>query len=120
MPTDYNNLSFKNDFIGIKYPCAETEDALLISILSDEKPIELIIEDIIFSSGGYIQRRAWQSKYNKYVVYDNEPFCSQGFYREFYLPDTKTSQFIAELIILHTSKITRLEKQLQLETEVNN
>ena len=26
-----------------------------------------------------IERKEWKSKYNSYVVYDYEPFCSEGF-----------------------------------------
>ena len=26
-----------------------------------------------------VERKEWKSKYNSYVVYDYEPFCSEGF-----------------------------------------
>ena len=37
------------------------------------------LEDIIEENYGKIERKEWKSKYNSYVVYDYEPFCTEGF-----------------------------------------
>ncbi len=37
------------------------------------------LEDIIDENNGQVERKEWKSKYNSYVVYDYEPFCSDGF-----------------------------------------
>ena len=37
------------------------------------------LEDIIEENYGRIERKEWKSKYNSYVVYDYEPFCTDGF-----------------------------------------
>ena len=37
------------------------------------------IEDIVEENNCRIERKEWKSKYNSYVVYDYEPFCSEGF-----------------------------------------
>lgn len=37
------------------------------------------LEDIIDENNSRIERKEWKSKYNSYVVYDYEPFCSDGF-----------------------------------------
>ena len=37
------------------------------------------IEDIAEENNCKIERKEWKSKYNSYVVYDYEPFCSDGF-----------------------------------------
>ena len=37
------------------------------------------LEDIIEENNSHIERKEWKSKYNSYVVYDYEPFCSDGF-----------------------------------------
>lgn len=37
------------------------------------------LETISVENNCVIKNTEWQSKYNKYVVYDYEPFCSEGF-----------------------------------------
>ena len=37
------------------------------------------LEDIIEENNSRIERKEWKSKYNSYVVYDYEPFCTEGF-----------------------------------------
>ena len=37
------------------------------------------LEDIIDENNCKIERKEWKSKYNSYVVYDYEPFCTDGF-----------------------------------------
>ena len=37
------------------------------------------LEDVIEENNSKIERKEWKSKYNSYVVYDYEPFCSEGF-----------------------------------------
>lgn len=37
------------------------------------------LEDIIEENNARIERKEWKSKYNSYVIYDYEPFCTDGF-----------------------------------------
>ena len=37
------------------------------------------LEDVIEENYARIERKEWKSKYNSYVVYDYEPFCTDGF-----------------------------------------
>ena len=37
------------------------------------------LEDIVEENNSRIERKEWKSKYNSYVVYDYEPFCTDGF-----------------------------------------
>lgn len=37
------------------------------------------LEDIVEENNCRIDKKEWKSKYNSYVVYDYEPFCSDGF-----------------------------------------
>ena len=37
------------------------------------------VENITEENNCRIERKEWKSKYNSYVVYDYEPFCSDGF-----------------------------------------
>jgi len=37
------------------------------------------LEEIIDENNSRIVKKEWKSKYNSYVVYDYEPFCTDGF-----------------------------------------
>ena len=37
------------------------------------------LEDVTAETNCKIERKEWKSKYNSYVIYDYEPFCSDGF-----------------------------------------
>lgn len=37
------------------------------------------LESVVEENNCRIERKEWKSKYNSYVVYDYEPFCSDGF-----------------------------------------
>ena len=37
------------------------------------------LEDVAAENNCKVDRKEWKSKYNSYVVYDYEPFCSEGF-----------------------------------------
>ena len=37
------------------------------------------LEDVAAENNCKIDRKEWKSKYNSYVIYDYEPFCSDGF-----------------------------------------
>ena len=36
-------------------------------------------ENIDEENNCHIEKKEWKSKYNNYVIYDYEPFCSEGF-----------------------------------------
>lgn len=37
------------------------------------------LENLAFECRCKIDKKEWKSKYNNYVIYDYEPFCSDGF-----------------------------------------
>ncbi len=37
------------------------------------------LENLAFECRCKIEKKEWKSKYNNYVIYDYEPFCSDGF-----------------------------------------
>lgn len=37
------------------------------------------LENIIVENNCKIEKKEWKSKYNNYVIYEYEPFCSDGF-----------------------------------------
>ena len=38
-----------------------------------------MISELVFATSNPNKKKEWKSKYNSYVVYDYEPFCSDGF-----------------------------------------
>ena len=50
-----------------------------LEIENINKDIVPWLEDIAYENNSRIERKEWKSKYNSYVVYDYEPFCSEGF-----------------------------------------
>ena len=44
-------------------------------------PKELLawFDEIVTENNCCIEKKEWKSKYNSYVIYDYEPFCSDGF-----------------------------------------
>ena len=43
------------------------------------KDILAWLEEVVEENNSRIERKEWKSKYNSYVTYDYEPFCSDGF-----------------------------------------
>ncbi len=50
-----------------------------LEIKNVDKNIVDWVEDIAEENNCRVERKEWKSKYNSYVVYDYEPFCSEGF-----------------------------------------
>ena len=50
-----------------------------LEIKNINKDVVNWLEDIAEENNCKIERKEWKSKYNSYVVYDYEPFCSEGF-----------------------------------------
>lgn len=50
-----------------------------LEIKNIDKDIVEWVEDIAEENNCRVERKEWKSKYNSYVVYDYEPFCSEGF-----------------------------------------
>lgn len=50
-----------------------------LEIKNIDKNIIDWVEDVAEENNCRVERKEWKSKYNSYVVYDYEPFCSEGF-----------------------------------------
>ena len=50
-----------------------------LEIKNISKDIVNLVEDVAEENNCKIERKEWKSKYNSYVVYDYEPFCTDGF-----------------------------------------
>ena len=55
-----------------------------------------------------IEKKEWKSKYNNYVIYDYEPFCSEGFEINVLLSSIDMS-YLNFVKFLYNEKINTLE-----------
>ena len=66
------------------------------------------LEDIIDENYARLERKEWKSKYNSYVVYDYEPFCTDGF--EIHLViSSNDSSFLNFIKYLYDEKVSTIE-----------
>jgi len=66
------------------------------------------LERIALENNCRIEKKEWISKYNSYVVYDYEPFCSDGF--EISLTISSTSiNYLQFIQYLYEDKIKTIE-----------
>ncbi|MBE7710750.1 MAG: hypothetical protein E7Z92_01280 [Cyanobacteria bacterium SIG31] len=66
------------------------------------------LEDIIDENNCRIERKEWKSKYNSYVVYDYEPFCSEGFEINILLSSTEMP-YLNFIKYLYNEKLSTIE-----------
>ena len=68
--------------------------------------------------------RLWKSKYNDYVVYDYEPFCTEGFYKVLncYFKSYNETKYAEYEVAKYLKKLSQLEKiykeNIDLRTEL--
>ena len=79
-----------------------------LEIKNINKDIVSWIEDIAEENNCKIERKEWKSKYNSYVVYDYEPFCSDGFEINILLSSFDIS-YLNFIKYLYNEKLTTLE-----------
>ena len=65
-------------------------------------------EDIVDENNCKIERKEWKSKYNSYVVYDYEPFCSEGFEINILLSSSDIS-YLNFIKYLYNEKLSTIE-----------
>ncbi len=66
------------------------------------------LEKVALENNCRIEKKEWISKYNSYVVYDYEPFCSDGF--EISLTISSTSKNYLKFIqYLYENKLNTIE-----------
>lgn len=80
----------------------------MIEFRNISKDILPWLEKIAIENNCRIEKKEWRSKYNSYVVYDYEPFCSDGF--EISLTISATSKNYLKFIqYLYSHKIKTIE-----------
>ena len=50
-----------------------------IELKNVNKDIVNWLEAIVEENNASVEKKEWKSKYNSYVIYDYEPFCTDGF-----------------------------------------
>lgn len=66
------------------------------------------LEDVIDENYARLERKEWKSKYNSYVVYDYEPFCTDGFEINLII-SSKDSSFLNFIKYLYDEKVSTIE-----------
>jgi len=66
------------------------------------------LEDIIDENYSKIERKEWKSKYNSYVVYDYEPFCTEGFEINIVISSRENS-YLNFIKYLYDEKVSTIE-----------
>jgi hypothetical protein len=66
------------------------------------------LEDIIDENNSKIERKEWKSKYNSYVVYDYEPFCTEGFEINLVISSREVS-YLNFIKYLYDEKVSTIE-----------
>jgi hypothetical protein len=79
-----------------------------MEIKNINKDIVYWLEDIAEENGCRIERKEWKSKYNSYVVYDYEPFCSEGFEINILLSSNDIS-YLNFVKYLYNEKLSTIE-----------
>jgi len=82
---------------------------------ADDNDFDSMLFDIISSTGATIDHVIWKSKYNNYVIYDYEPFNTNGFNKVVTLRKTPTNLFAEYLINKRLEVIEQLDKVYMLQ-----
>ena len=73
-----------------------------------DKDIVNWVEDVAEENNCKIERKEWKSKYNSYVIYDYEPFCSEGFEINMTL-SANCQQYLDFLRFLYEAKLETIK-----------
>ena len=79
-----------------------------LEIKNINKDIVNWVENVAEENNWWIERKEWKSKYNSYVVYDYEPFCSDGFEINILLSSFDTS-YLNFIKYLYNEKINTIK-----------
>ena len=66
------------------------------------------LEDVIEENNSKIERKEWKSKYNSYVVYDYEPFCTEGFEINLVI-SSRDNSYLNFIKYLYDEKVSTIE-----------
>jgi hypothetical protein len=79
-----------------------------LEIRNVNKDMVVWLEDIVEENNSRIERKEWKSKYNSYVVYDYEPFCTDGFEINMVIT-SRDESYLYFIKYLYDAKINTIE-----------
>lgn len=79
-----------------------------IEIKNVNKSIVNWLESIVEENNANIEKKEWKSKYNSYVIYDYEPFCSEGFEINYIITSCEYS-YLSFIKYLYDEKINTID-----------
>jgi len=79
-----------------------------LEIKNINKDIVDWLETVAMENNCSVERKEWKSRYNSYVVYDYEPFCSEGFEINLLLSSEEVS-YLNFIRYLYNEKISTIE-----------
>ena len=65
------------------------------------------LENLAWECRCKIEKKEWKSKYNNYVIYDYEPFCSDGFEINLTL-SSRQSEYLNFVRYLYENKLQKI------------
>lgn len=90
------------------------DNRIIVDDCLDNETVDYI-NVTIYAFKGSVESIEWQSKYNRYIVYDDEPFVAQGFNLTMTLKkDNVYNEFILFHLTQQLSNIEHLEKCLNI------
>lgn len=109
-------MKIRHECYGIRWDINTTKANTTVDISCPNQDKANMILDMIYNIGLYILDTEWQSQYNKYVVYDEEPFCTEGFNIVYKIDAThRYTDFVLWRIFEdYLPKIEQLEKSLEI------
>lgn len=100
-------------------------DAFFLKISLENDILANRLEQFVYNElGAKDVERLWKSKYNDYVVYDYEPFCTEGFYKilNCYFKsfnETKYAEYEVAKYLKNLSQLENIYKEnIDLKTEI--
>lgn len=90
---------------------AITEFEINLTNLENIQSIKEFVEEELNNNKIKITKDIWRSKYNKFVIYDYEPFCTSGFEHLLCVEgEANYMEFISKVIKNKLDKYLALEK----------
>lgn len=80
----------------------------IIEFRNISKEILPWLERVAIENNCKIEKKEWRSRYNSYVVYDYEPFCSDGFEISVMISST-SKDYLKFIQYLYSKKIKTIE-----------
>lgn len=92
----------------VEKPTNELNERQITEFKNIRKEFLPWLESMAEENNCKIERKEWKSKYNSYVIYDYEPFCSDGFEINMVV-SSHSRNYLNFLKFLYESKMNKIE-----------